>query len=174
MLKWFQKKLAQAKEQKGFSLIELMVVVAIIGILFVVLVPKLSSSQDSAKASGVKTDFRSIQVGLTQYVNDQTSKLFPASISTAPLTNYIDSTITQADADPWGSTYGYAKSSDSKYAVIWSNGPNKAAVVNNVTTAGVVQDSGNNADNVTNSDDIYTVLQIETNGNVKVFSNKFK
>ena len=50
--------------KKAFTLIELLIVIAIIGILFIVLVSKVDFATDKAKASGVQTDFRSFQVAL--------------------------------------------------------------------------------------------------------------
>ena len=50
------------KNKKAFTLIELLIVIAIIGILFVVLVSKVDFATDKAKATGVQTDFRSFQV----------------------------------------------------------------------------------------------------------------
>ena len=54
----------QIKKQnkKAFTLIELLIVIAIIGILFIVLVSKVDFATDKAKASGVQTDFRSFQM----------------------------------------------------------------------------------------------------------------
>ena len=48
--------------KRAFTLIELLIVIAIIGILFVVLVSRVDFATDKAKASGVQTDFRSFQV----------------------------------------------------------------------------------------------------------------
>ena len=50
------------KNKKAFTLIELLIVIAIIGILFIVLVSKVDFATDKAKATGVQTDFRSFQV----------------------------------------------------------------------------------------------------------------
>jgi prepilin-type N-terminal cleavage/methylation domain-containing protein len=50
--------------KKAFTLIELLIVIAIIGILFIVLVSKVDFATDKAKASGVQTDFRSFQVAM--------------------------------------------------------------------------------------------------------------
>ena len=50
--------------RKAFTLIELLIVIAIIGILFIVLVSKVDFATDKAKATGVQTDFRSFQVAL--------------------------------------------------------------------------------------------------------------
>jgi prepilin-type N-terminal cleavage/methylation domain-containing protein len=50
--------------KKAFTLIELLIVIAIIGILFIVLVSKVDFATDKAKATGVQIDFRSFQVAL--------------------------------------------------------------------------------------------------------------
>ena len=51
-------------KRKAFTLIELLIVIAIIGILFIVLVSKVDFATDKAKATGVQTDFRSFQMAL--------------------------------------------------------------------------------------------------------------
>ena len=53
-----------SKKRKAFTLIELLIVIAIIGILFIVLVSKVDFATDKAKATGVQTDFRSFQVAI--------------------------------------------------------------------------------------------------------------
>ena len=49
-------------KRRAFTLIELLIVIAIIGILFIVLVSKVDFATDKAKATGVQTDFRSFQM----------------------------------------------------------------------------------------------------------------
>ena len=51
-------------KKRAFTLIELLIVIAIIGILFIVLVSKVDFATDKAKATGVQTDFRSFQVAI--------------------------------------------------------------------------------------------------------------
>ena len=51
-------------KRKAFTLIELLIVIAIIGILFIVLVSKVDFATDKAKATGVQTDFRSFQLAI--------------------------------------------------------------------------------------------------------------
>ena len=50
------KKNRNKKEQNGFTMIELMVVVAIIGVLSSVALPALTSAQDRAKSSAAKQE----------------------------------------------------------------------------------------------------------------------
>ena len=54
----------QFKNKRAFTLIELLIVIAIIGILFIVLVSRVDFATDKAKATGVQTDFRSFQLAL--------------------------------------------------------------------------------------------------------------
>jgi len=53
--------LMNRKKDGGFTLIELMIVIAVIGILAVVLVPRMTSARDSAKNAGVTTNAKSIE-----------------------------------------------------------------------------------------------------------------
>ena len=50
------KKLRSKKKVNGFTMIELMVVIAIIGVLFSVALPALTSAQDRAKSSAAKQE----------------------------------------------------------------------------------------------------------------------
>src|SRR3972149_4798445 len=58
MLKWIRKQLNQA--QKGFPLIELLIVVAIIGILAAIAIPNLITAQRRARYSRAAGDSKSI------------------------------------------------------------------------------------------------------------------
>ena len=51
-------------KRKGFTLVELLVVIAVIAILFIVLISKVNFASDKAKDAGVLTDFRSYQIGV--------------------------------------------------------------------------------------------------------------
>ena len=60
----------QKINKKAFTLIELLIVIAIIGILFIVLVSKVDFATDKAKATGVQTDFRSFQLAFDQVAKE--------------------------------------------------------------------------------------------------------
>lgn len=57
-------------KQKAFTLIELLIVVAIIAILAAIAVPNFLEAQTRAKVSRVVADMRTIQVGLESYAVD--------------------------------------------------------------------------------------------------------
>lgn len=49
------------KKESGFTLIELMIVIAVIGILAVVLIPKVGTVKTQAKTAGIDTNMRVVQ-----------------------------------------------------------------------------------------------------------------
>lgn len=55
------------KNQKGFTLVELMVVIAILGILAALVLPKLSGSNDVAKNGRLVADLRTVDSALNMY-----------------------------------------------------------------------------------------------------------
>lgn len=53
--------------QKGFTLIELMVVIAIIGILAAIAIPRMSTATDSAKIAKIQADLRTLGGAISIY-----------------------------------------------------------------------------------------------------------
>lgn len=110
MIQIFQKGL----RKKGFTLVELLIVIAVIGILFIVLVSKVEFATDRARETGVKTDFRSYQVALQtvgleqqEFTSDYYKLVNQLNENLDPkleLSNGVDGLFTDAE-DPWSSTY---------------------------------------------------------------------
>lgn len=56
--------------KRAFTLVEILIVVAVIGILFVTLVPRIDFAGDKARETGVKTDFRSFELAAEQLMRE--------------------------------------------------------------------------------------------------------
>ena len=72
MMKFWSKKANEGKksEKRAFTLVEILIVVAVIGILFVTLVPRIDFAGDKARETGVKTDFRSFELAAEQVLRE--------------------------------------------------------------------------------------------------------
>jgi general secretion pathway protein G len=102
---------------KGFTLIEIMVVVAILAILAAVIVPKLMSRPDEARVVAAKQDIGTIVQALKLYRLDNlrypTSEQGLAALTTRPTLapfapnwrsgGYLE----RLPKDPWGNPYQY-------------------------------------------------------------------
>lgn len=73
--------LKQLKSKKGFTLVELVVVIAILGILAAIAVPKLSGFGDSAKRARVEAEHRQLISAIQMWQSNQSDKdAWPDSI----------------------------------------------------------------------------------------------
>ena len=75
------------KKNRGFTLIELMVVIAIIGILASIITASLSAAGAKGRDARRISDIRTIQLALEEYYNDNGS--YPTGIYSSQLTNYL-------------------------------------------------------------------------------------
>ncbi len=72
--------LRNARRRPAFTLIELMVVIAIIGLLIGILVPALSRSRQAARSLICRTRLRTVGQGLVLYANANRDVLVPARL----------------------------------------------------------------------------------------------
>ena len=78
------------RKDEGFTLIELMIVIAVIGILAVVLVPKVGSIKTSAKQAGIDVNMRTVQ----GYCVSQIDKWSSAGASQTAVATEINGVLT--------------------------------------------------------------------------------
>ena len=99
------------KKNKGFTLIEIMLVVIILGILAAMVVPKLTGRSDEARRSVAKTDIES-NLALAIDLFDVDTGEYPSSLedlSKAPAsaTNWKGPYVKKLPRDPWSHSYVY-------------------------------------------------------------------
>jgi general secretion pathway protein G len=72
------------KGQRGFTLIEIMVVVVIIGVLGAIVVPQFMGRPDQAKVTAAKTDVQAVATSLEMYRLEQTTGRHPGAEELEP------------------------------------------------------------------------------------------
>ncbi len=119
--------------QDGFTLIEIMVVIMIIGLLALMVVPRLRGVADRAKVTKAQADIQELKQALDRYYLDNGSypttdqglnALITAPTSGSVPTNYEQGGyIEKLPNDPWGTPYFYQ--SDGNSYVLKSYGPDR-------------------------------------------------
>lgn len=107
----------QKSKSKGFTLIEVMVVVVILGILAAFIVPKIIGRPDEAKIAKVKSDIRTLQTALDLYRLDNgaypTTEQGLEALVKKPTSEPVPSAwrnggyVQRLSDDPWGRHYQY-------------------------------------------------------------------
>jgi general secretion pathway protein G len=101
---------------RGFTLIEIMVVVVIIGLLAAFILPNVFGNVEKAQVSKVKGDIQGIETALTMYKLDNykypSTDLGLAALSQRPndptVRNWREGGyIKRISKDPWGNPYQY-------------------------------------------------------------------
>ncbi len=118
MSKFSDAKMSQirpVRQQDGFTLIELMVVLVIIGVLAALIVPNVLDRADDARVTAARTDIGNIQQALKLYKLD--NQRYPSAeqglqaLVSRPSVGLVPpnwrATLDKLPNDPWGRPYQY-------------------------------------------------------------------
>jgi general secretion pathway protein G len=122
----------RASRQTGFTLIEIMIVVVIMGILAALIVPKIMDKPDEARITAARSDIGNLVTALRLYKldnrsypsNDQGLDALVKAPSLAPIPpawkkgGYLD----KLPKDPWGNPYQYLNPGVHGDIDVWSLG----------------------------------------------------
>lgn len=118
--------------QRGFTLIEVMVVVVILSILAAVVVPRIMDNPDKARVAKVKQDIRALESALNLYRLD--NFVYPSTeqgleslvelptVEPEPRNWKAGGYIDRLPKDPWGGDYLYLSPGESGEIDIYSLG----------------------------------------------------
>ena len=96
-----------ARRHAGFTLVEIMIVVAIIALLAAIAVPGFLRARKRSQASKILNDLRMIDSAVDQYAIE-TSKSTGSTVAVTDWTNYVkkDSSLYATGNDLFGNSYG--------------------------------------------------------------------
>ena len=80
------------RSKKGFTIIELLIVVVIIGVLAAIAIPKFANTKDKTYVAAMKSDLRNLATYEKQYAADNNGAYFSGTAtSVSPLQGFVPS-----------------------------------------------------------------------------------
>jgi len=127
------------KSQKGFTLVELVIVMAVIALILSVVIPNLRGMQQEGQLTKAESELQTLKTAITSFWRHN-SNTYPADISAA-LVGATPQVVTAQLVDPFNTsngTYGYVKDANNDYFIVWTQGPKKDTAQPTVSNGEVV------------------------------------
>jgi general secretion pathway protein G len=114
--------LGQRRRAQGFTLVEILVVVVIIGLLAGLVAPKIFKKVDDARVKTAQEQIRELGVALDLYRLDFGE--YPSSLEALLTTEGSGPYLSKKriPLDPWGNPYNYQLIGDDEYLITSSGG----------------------------------------------------
>lgn len=109
--------MVRIRSKKGFTLVEIMIVVAIIALLAAIAIPNLLRARHNANEAAAISSLRTLSTALESYRAAQTPTSYPTGIGVLDDTTppYIDATL--ATGTKQGYEYDYSRVSANEYDI---------------------------------------------------------
>lgn len=134
-MKLIQPKSIDRQAQRGFTLIEIMVVIVILGILAAMVVPRIMSRPEEARITKAKQDIRALETALDLYKLDNfnypTTEQGLEALVTQPTTPPVpkryreEAYLKKVPNDPWQNPYQFLNPGEHGAIDIFSLGPDQ-------------------------------------------------
>ncbi len=157
-----KKQKGATKMKRGFTLIELMIVISVMAILIGISLPYFKGMQDEGRSAKAAGELRTLTTAIESFYSHhseypvQTTAVNFTDWQTDPnsLTTATPTIVKNALKDPFAPTqeYSYITSAgsgaDASYYIVFSVGPDKTEGITGITNAGTLTWGGSSTDDI--------------------------